>query len=127
RVIVSPVPRMVIGLVTRKADGPAGWGTAAVLTRGFVGVKRLTVPPRTAGSNTIVSPPGLLTSSLARVIASRRLFGPASLSVVTMNVDGTLRSSSASTAGRRRRRFGMPREVRTQLRNRWNMVDPLYS
>ena len=30
RVSVSPVPAMVIGVMTNKADRPAGWGTSSI-------------------------------------------------------------------------------------------------
>src|SRR5205807_1976232 len=48
RVIVSPVPWMVTGLMTRNAVGPVGWGTTALLAGRLVPmVERLIVPPRT--------------------------------------------------------------------------------
>ena len=40
RVIVSPFPAMVIGLVMRNADGPAGSGTAVVLAERLTNVER---------------------------------------------------------------------------------------
>src|SRR5438477_544574 len=44
RVIVSPVPWMVTGLMTIRAVGPTGWGTATILAERLMNVERLIVP-----------------------------------------------------------------------------------
>jgi hypothetical protein len=94
RKIVSPVPVIVIGLVIRNADGPAGCGTAVVLTGGLENVVRLTVPPTVAPAKTMVSASG---TAFACVIASRKLPAPESFRFVTVNVAGVVRSSRIST------------------------------
>src|SRR5262245_4890011 len=93
RVSVSPVPWMVRppGVIS-SADGPTSVARSS----------RLTVPPRMAGANTMVSGPVL---ALARSIADRRLPATLSCRLVTWKTAGTLRSSSASRPGRQGR-FG---------------------
>src|SRR5262245_23402159 len=114
---------MVIGLMTTRALGPAGWGTFGTLIGRLKGMLRVAVPPRTAGANTMVSASG---TALARSIASRRLPSLPSLRLVTVKVVGTVRSSRASTVGRTRRQLDESLAGRTELKRiKRNIEDSL--
>jgi hypothetical protein len=97
RVIVCPVPWMVTGLVTTRADGPALLSGAVVSSM---------VARSRDGAKSMVSGPG---AAFAWASASLRLPRPESAMLDTVKVAGVERSSSRSRPGRSQVRRGRPR------------------
>jgi len=109
-VIVSPESAAVLPALTLKMRNPGAAASRAILTpvAGPVIVMSLlmvswpvvsaTAVP--AGSKLMTSGPGLVVSSLAAAIAARSEPAPPSSPLRTVNVAGTVRSSSASILSR---------------------------